>query len=185
MGILEEKFREILKELGHDTDTEGLIDTPKRVITYFKDRYKRITEEDRVNFIKSLTTFSNEGSGMIILKDIDFYSNCLHHGIIFYGKAHIGYIPKDRIFGISKLARIVDFHAKTLQIQENFTKDIIETIVHAIEPIGCGIVVEAVHLCMRARGVEKQNTVMITSEMWGNFMDSAKVRDEFLRLIGK
>jgi GTP cyclohydrolase IA len=183
---MEERMRKILDELGHDTDSEGLKETPFRVIKHFKEAYKSITKEDIKEFKKTLTTFTApKDQGIIILKDIDFYGNCQHHAIPFYGKVHIGYLPKKKILGISKLARIVDFHSKTLQIQEQFTKDVINTIVEVINPKGVGIVVESAHLCMRARGVEKQNAIMLTSEMIGCFRTSSAIKDEFLRLIGK
>lgn len=183
---MEERMRTILEELGHDTDSEGLKETPFRVIKHFKEAYKSITKGDIEEFKKCLTTFTApKDQGIIILKDIDFYSWCQHHAIPFYGKVHIGYLPKKKILGISKLARIVDFHSKTLQIQEQFTKDIINTINEVIHPKGLGIMVESVHLCMRARGVEKQNSTMITSEVLGCFRTSPAVKDEFLRLIGK
>ena len=183
---MEKRIKAILEELGHDTDSEGLKETPFRVIKHFKEVYKYISEEDKKEFLKTLTTFTApKDQGIIILKDIDFYSWCQHHAIPFYGKVHIGYLPKKKILGISKLARIVDFHSKTLQIQEQFTKDIANTIIKAISPKGLGIVVEGIHLCLRARGVEKQNAIMGTSEMMGCFRTSPAVKDEFLRLIGK
>jgi GTP cyclohydrolase IA len=183
---MEEIMRKILDELGHNTNSEELKDTPKRVIKYFKDAVSWINPEEKEDLIKSLTTFTApEDCGIVILKDIDFYSTCAHHVLPFYGVAHIGYLPDVSIVGISKLARIVDFHAKTLQIQEKFTKDIANSIIDAIHPKGVAVVVEGIHLCMRARGVGKQNSIMLTSEMLGVFRESPSARDEFLRLIGK
>ena len=183
---MEERIKSILRELGHDTDTEGLKNTPQRIKKYFIKAFKYITNGDREELTKQLTIFTApEDSGIIVLKDIEFYSTCLHHAIPFYGKVHIGYLPKDKILGISKLARIVDFHAETLQIQEQFTKDIANTIIDTIHPQGVGIVMEGIHLCLRARGVEKQNAIMVTSEMMGVFRTNPAIKDEFLRLIGK
>jgi GTP cyclohydrolase IA len=183
---VEKRIKEILEYLGHDTNREGLKNTPQRIIKYFTHAFKQITDKDKQKFLKGLTTFTApKDSGIVILKDIDFYSTCEHHGLPFYGKVHIGYLPSNKILGISKLARIVDFHAKTLQIQEQFTKDIASTLIKSVNPLGLGIVMEGIHLCMRSRGVEKQNSIMITSEVMGVFRTNSAIRDEFLRLIGK
>ena len=183
---MEKRIKTIIEDLGHDVNTEGLIDTPQRITKHFKGFLKCITDKDRQEFMKTLTTFkATPDTGLIILKDIDFYSTCMHHALVFYGKVHIGYLPNKKIFGISKLARIVDFHSKTLHIQEELTKEITNTIVKAIKPFGVATIIEGIHLCMRARGVEKQNATMVTAQMYGRFRTSQNLRNEFLRLIGK
>ncbi|MFH1284389.1 MAG: GTP cyclohydrolase I FolE [Candidatus Peregrinibacteria bacterium] len=178
---LEKLAKELIIEIGEDPEREGLKETPRRMAKAFeklfggyeKDPAKVITEFDVENYDE-----------MIICKDIDFYSTCEHHMQPFFGKIHIGYIPEKRIVGISKLPRIAEIFSRRLQNQERLTVQIADTLNKIIKPRGVGVVIEAKHLCMMARGVEKQNTVMTTSSFRGLFKNNAKTRSEFLRLIG-
>mgnify|MGYP000169499272 CR=1 FL=1 len=175
-------IRELLKELGEDPEREGLRETPERVeksLRYLTKGYK----EDPKEILGR--TFEVKGyDEMIVVKDIDFFSLCEHHLLPFFGKVHIGYIPKDKVVGISKIARLVEVFSRRLQIQERLTTEIAETLMEHINPLGVGVVCEAVHLCMMMRGVEKQNSVIQTSAMLGVFRKRAETRHEFLTLIG-
>ncbi|MDD2237500.1 MAG: GTP cyclohydrolase I FolE [Kiritimatiellae bacterium] len=170
--------REWLKSLGEDPEREGLLDTPVRV----EETWKYLTRGYRQNIDEVLNgaIFNVKENHMIIVKDIEIYSLCEHHMLPFFGKCHIGYIPNGRVLGVSKLARIADMFARRLQIQERLTNQIAEVIMNRLEPVGVGVVIEAKHLCMMMRGVEKQNSCMITSAMLGNFRRSAATRNEFL-----
>ena len=178
---MQEQVVKILQFIGEDPNREGLIDTPKRV----EKAYQYLTRgyHQKLEEVINGAIFESESDEMIIVRDIEFYSLCEHHMLPFFGKCHIGYIPQGKIFGVSKLARIVDMFARRLQIQERLTAQIAETIMETIGAEGVGVVCEAQHLCMRMRGVEKQNSIMTTSSMLGSFRREASTRQEFLRLI--
>jgi GTP cyclohydrolase I len=173
--------RELLVELGEDPGREGLQRTPERVA----QAYKFLTSGYRMDpkAIVNNAVFQSEANNMVILKSIEVYSLCEHHMLPFFGKCHIGYIPHGRVLGVSKLARIVDAHARRLQIQERLTAQIAQDIMDAIQPEGVGVVMECRHLCMVMRGVEKENSVMTTSTVLGSFHNNAATRAEFLSLV--
>jgi len=180
---IEQLVRELLVEIGEDPEREGLKDTPKRVA----NTYKFLTNGYRENIgdIVKNAVFESHVNNMIIARDIEIYSLCEHHILPFYGNCHIGYIAKDKVLGISKLARIVDLFARRLQIQERLTEQIAYSIADAIDARGVGVVIEARHLCMMMRGVEKQNSVMTTSSVLGEFHSSPSTRSEFFSLINR
>ena len=178
-----ELVREILVELGEDPDREGLVKTPERAAaawTFLTSGYRSKVED-----VVGDAVFGSEVNNMIIARDIEIYSLCEHHMLPFYGRCHIGYIPKDKVLGVSKLARIADHHARRLQIQERLTAQIAADVQRAVGARGGGVVMECRHLCMMMRGVEKQNSVMTTSSVLGSFHDNASTRTEFLDLIGR
>jgi len=178
---LEDDIRNILIKIGEDPNREGLVDTPRRsakAYEFLTRGYKQ-NVEDVING----AVFTDDTSEMVIVRDIEFYSMCEHHILPFFGKCHIGYIPNGKVFGVSKLARIVDMFARRLQLQERLTREVAETLWEAIAPEGVGIVMEAQHLCMLMRGVQKQNSKMVTSCMLGSFRNEPETRAEFLRLI--
>ncbi len=180
---IEPQVRSILESIGENPDREGLIDTPSRVAKayeYILGGYKLDPTQ-----ILEKAVFTEQVNHMVIVKDIEIYSMCEHHMLPFFGKVHIGYISEDKVYGVSKLARVADAFARRLQVQERLTQQIADTIMKPIAAEGVGVVIEAKHLCMMMRGVEKQNSVMTTSAMLGSFREDPKVRDEFLRLIGK
>lgn len=181
MVFMEEAIRKILAHIGEDPEREGLKDTPKRVRKSF-DFLMRGYRQNETEIINN-AVFNEDCDDMIIVRDIEFYSMCEHHMLPFYGKCHIGYIPNGRIFGVSKLARIVDCFARRLQLQERLTRQIAHTILDSVKPEGVGVVMEAQHMCMRMRGVEKQESLMVTSAMLGSFRKEQSTRMEFLNLI--
>ena len=174
-------IKELLIEIGEDPDREGLINTPDRVAESMK--FMTSGYRQNIDEIINGAIFKEECDDMVIVKNIEFYSMCEHHMLPFYGKCHIGYIPKGKIFGVSKLARVVDCFARRLQIQERLTRQIAGTILDKIAPEGVGVVMEAQHMCMTMRGVEKQDSLMVTSAMLGNFRAEQATRAEFLNLI--
>lgn len=178
---MEEAVKQILLAIGEYPDREGLRDTPERVAKSFKflTRGYRQNLEEVING----AFFEADCDDMVIVRDIEFYSLCEHHLLPFYGKCHIGYIPTGKVFGVSKLARLVDMFARRLQLQERLTKQIAGTIEETIAPLGVAVVMEAQHLCMTMRGVQKQNSVMVTSAMLGCFREEVAARNEFLSLI--
>lgn len=178
---MQEQVKEIIKFIGEDPEREGLIDTPKRVEKAYKYLTRGYTQD--LKAVINGAIFESETDEMIIVKDIEFFSLCEHHMLPFFGRCHIGYIPQGKILGVSKLARIVDMFARRLQIQERLTKQISDAVMETLGAEGVGVVCEAQHLCMRMRGVEKQNSVMTTSSMIGSFREEAAARSEFLRLI--
>jgi GTP cyclohydrolase I len=180
---IEQIIRELLIEIGEDPEREGLKDTPRRVAK----TYETLTEGYRqdINKIIKNAVFESHVNNMIIARDIEIYSLCEHHMLPFYGSCHIGYIAKDRVLGISKLARIVDFYARRLQIQERLTEQIADSVSEAVDAVGVGVVIEARHLCMMMRGVEKQHSVMTTSSVLGDFRSSPSTRSEFFSLINR
>lgn len=178
---MEEQIRTILRALGEDPDREGLAKTPHRVaqaLTFLTQGY----QQDPAQVIND-ALFSEEYEEMIVQKDIDFYSLCEHHLLPFFGKAHVAYIPHHKIVGISKLARLVDVYARRLQVQERLTAQIANTIMEKLDPLGVAVVIEAEHLCMRMRGVQKQNSIIITSTLLGAFRTRQETRNEFMNLI--
>jgi GTP cyclohydrolase I len=179
--MIEEQIRQILKAIGEDPDREGLQRTPQRVsqaLTFLTRGY----EMDPGQVINE-ALFTEDYEEMIVQKDIDFYSLCEHHMLPFFGKAHVAYIPHHKIVGISKLARLVDVYARRLQVQERMTNQIATTIMDKLDALGVAVVLEAEHLCMRMRGVEKQNSYVITSSLLGAFRSRVETRNEFMNLI--
>lgn len=178
---LEELYRQIIKGVGEDPSREGLMKTPARAakaMQYLTHGYQQSVDEVVNNAI-----FESENNQMILVRDIELYSLCEHHLLPFIGKCHVAYIPTGKVIGLSKIARIVDMFARRLQIQENLTKQIADTLMQTIQPAGVGVIIEAQHLCMMMRGVEKQNSKMTTSMMLGTFLDHDRTRSEFLRLV--
>jgi len=178
---MQELIRQLLAELGEDPSREGLVDTPKRVEKALRFLTSGYTAD--VDTVLNNALFTVDYNEMVIVKDIDFYSLCEHHLLPFFGRCHIAYIPQGRVIGLSKIPRIVEIFARRLQIQERMTSEIGETIKRAIDPLGVAVVLEATHLCMAMRGVEKQNSFAITSAMLGVFQNDARTRMEFLELI--
>ena len=177
----EEAVKTILEYLENDPTREGLLDTPKRVIDSFDEIFSGYGQ-DAANVLSS--TFNSEGyDGIVLLRDIEFHSTCEHHLQPFNGRAHVAYIPVDRIVGISKLARLVEMHARRLQNQERITKSVADDLETYVSPLGCAVIIEARHGCMRCRGVAKQNAVMTTSSMKGVFFDKSDARAELMQLI--
>ncbi|HKK28185.1 MAG TPA: GTP cyclohydrolase I FolE [Gemmatimonadota bacterium] len=178
---MEDLVREELLRLGEDPSREGLARTPERVSESLRwlTRGYEMTVEDAVNG----AIFEDEHDSMVLVKDIELYSLCEHHMLPFFGKVHVAYIPDGRIVGLSKLPRIVEVFARRLQVQERLTEQIAQAVEDALAPRGVGVVVEAYHLCMMMRGVEKQNSKTITSAVRGNFRSDNRTRDEFLRLV--
>ena len=171
----------LLEYLEGDCTREGLVDTPKRVIESWEEIFSGYDEEPS-DILAS--TFNGEGyDGIVLLKDIEFHSTCEHHLQPFSGKAHVAYIPTDRIVGISKLSRIVDLHARRLQNQERITMSVADDLETHLKPLGAGVIIEASHGCMRCRGVKKQKAIMTTSAMRGVFFDKPEARQELLQLI--
>jgi GTP cyclohydrolase I len=178
---MQDLIRRLLAELGEDPTREGLLNTPKRV----EKAYRFLTSgyDADIDQVLNNALFSVDYSEMVIVKDIDFYSLCEHHLLPFFGKCHVAYIPTDKVIGLSKIPRLVDVFARRLQVQERMTNQIADTIRDKISPLGVAVVVEATHLCMSMRGVEKQNSFAVTSAMHGAFRDNARTRIEFLELI--
>ena len=178
---MEEQIRHILKAIGEDPDREGLLKTPHRVaeaLSFFTRGYAMDPEK-----VINDALFTEDYEEMIVQKDIDFFSLCEHHMLPFFGKAHVAYIPHHKIVGISKLARLVDVFARRLQVQERMTNQIATTVMDRLDALGVAVVLEAEHLCMRMRGVEKQNSYVITSSLLGAFRTRQETRNEFMTLI--
>lgn len=182
---IEKLIKELLFELEEDPEREGLQRTPHRVAASFEFLTSgyRTDIDELIN--GAIFTPEDKASNMIIVRDIEFYSLCEHHMLPFYGRCHIGYIPNDKVFGLSKIARIVDMFAHRLQIQERLTEQVAHLLMDTINPQGVGVIMEAHHLCMMMRGVEKQNSAMVTSSVLGTFRSSAATRSEFLTLIAR
>ncbi len=178
---IESHIEAILKELGEDPGRDGLLKTPQRVakaMRFFSKGYQQDPAE-----ILTGALFDVDYNEMVILKDIDFYSLCEHHMVPFFGRVHVAYVPKGKVVGLSKIPRTVEIFARRLQVQERLTMDIAQTLESVLKPKGVGVVVEAKHLCMMMRGVEKQNSFAITSSLRGSFESDSKTRSEFLELI--
>jgi GTP cyclohydrolase IA len=173
--------RELLEQLGEDPDREGLRATPARVEASLKwlTRGYGMSVDDVIGD----ALFEEKHESMICVRDIEIYSLCEHHLLPFFGKAHVAYLPNGRIVGLSKIPRVVEVYARRLQVQERLTDQIADALCRVLDPLGVGVVIEAYHLCMMMRGVEKQNSKTITSALRGAFRDDAKTRDEFLRLV--
>ncbi len=178
---MQELLRELIVRLGEDPGRDGLLRTPERMqrsLEYLTKGYR----EDPEKLLKG-ALFNVDYDEMVIVKDIEMFSLCEHHLLPFFGKVHVAYIPKGKVIGLSKLPRLIDIFARRLQVQERLTTQIAETIQRAIEPQGVGVVIEARHLCMMMRGVEKQHSAAVTSSMLGAFREEKETRDEFLSLI--
>ena len=178
---MQEIIRQLLSELGEDPSREGLVATPRRVERALK--FLTGGYQADVDAIINDALFTVDYNEMVIVKDIDFYSLCEHHLLPFFGKCHVAYIPNGRVVGLSKIPRLVDVFARRLQVQERLTNQVAETILEKVRPLGVAVVVEAQHLCMSMRGVEKQNSVAVTSAMLGAFRNDARTRGEFLELL--
>jgi len=177
----EDLVRELIVRLGEDPAREGLTRTPDRVRRAYEFLTKGYTEDADALLKKALFTVSYDE--MVIVKDIEMFSLCEHHMLPFFGKVHVAYIPNGKVIGLSKIPRLIEIFARRLQIQERLTTQIAETIQNAIQPQGVGVVIEARHLCMMMRGVEKQHSAAVTSAMLGSFRESEETRTEFLSLI--
>lgn len=173
--------RDLLLALGEDPDREGLVKTPERVEKALK--FLTSGYDADIDRVLNDALFTVDYSEMVIVKDIDFYSLCEHHLLPFFGKCHVAYLPSRRVIGLSKIPRLVDVFSRRLQVQERLTSQIAETIREKIAPLGVAVVIEATHLCMSMRGVEKQNSFAVTSAMLGSFRENARTRMEFLELI--
>ena len=178
---MQDLVRNLLAELGEDPDREGLLNTPRRVEKAM--RFLTSGYAADIDQVLNNALFTVDYSEMVIVKDIDFYSLCEHHLLPFFGKCHVAYLPSNRVIGLSKIPRIVDVFSRRLQVQERLTSQIADTISEKIAPLGVAVVVEATHLCMSMRGVEKQNSFAVTSSMLGTFRSDARTRMEFLELI--
>jgi GTP cyclohydrolase IA len=181
LGRIAGAYREQLQAIGEDIDREGLLRTPgraARALEFLTQGYRQNLDE-----IINGAVFESNASEIILVKDIELYSLCEHHLLPFIGRAHVAYLPNGKVIGLSKVARIVDVFARRLQIQENLTTQIAESLMNCLQPSGVAVVVEAKHLCMMMRGVEKQNSVMKTSCLLGTFKDDARTRSEFLSLL--
>ena len=181
LSTMEDSYRELLEAIGEDTHREGLLKTPSRAARAFEfltNGYRQSLEE-----VVNDAIFTSDASEIVLVKDIELYSMCEHHLLPFIGKAHVAYIPNGKVIGLSKVARIVDVFARRLQIQENLTMQIADALMKTLHPSGVGVVIEAKHLCMMMRGVEKQNSAMKTSCLLGSFKEDARTRSEFLALL--
>ncbi len=179
---MEKAITDILLEIGENPNREGLIKTPQRVAKawqYITSGYNQNLDE----VLNGAVFHDEENNNMIIVKDIEMYSMCEHHLLPFFGKCHVGYIPRNKIIGLSKIPRIVDMFARRLQVQERLTTQIAQTLQEILDPVGIGVVMEAKHLCSMMRGVEKQNSAMVTSAVYGELHDCPETRAEFFELI--
>jgi len=178
---LESHVREMLQLVGENPEREGLLGTPKRVaeVMHFLTGGYDLTVKDVVKN----ALFEEQGEEMVIVKDVEFYSLCEHHMLPFFGRAHIGYLPRNRIIGLSKIARVVDIFARRLQVQERLTTQIARGLLEVLNAHGVAVVLEAVHFCMVMRGVQKQNSKTVTSSMLGAFREDSRSRSEFMELI--
>ena len=179
---MEQAFRTILEQVGEDPKREGLLDTPARAAKAMEFLTKGYSET--LDSLVNEALFASDTSEMILVQDIELYSMCEHHMLPFIGKCHVAYLPTGRVLGLSKVARIVDMYARRLQIQENLTKQIAEAIASVTGAAGVGVIIEAQHMCMMMRGVEKQNSMMKTSMMLGQFQANQSTRMEFLSILG-
>lgn len=183
MKALSDLYSQVITGLGEDVNREGLLDTPKRAakaMQFLTSGYEQSLED-----IVNNAVFASDNDEMVVISDIEMYSMCEHHMLPFIGKVHIGYLPNGNVLGLSKFARITDMFARRLQIQENLTKQIAEAVQEVTGARGVAVVIEARHMCMMMRGVQKQNSSMSTSVMMGSFREQQATRSEFLRLIGK
>jgi GTP cyclohydrolase IA len=181
LHTMEHAYRDIIAAIGEDLSRPGLVDTPLRAAKAMQF-LTRGYEQD-IDKVINNALFPSSSEEMVIVKNIELYSMCEHHMLPFIGKCHVAYLPKGKVLGLSKIARIVDMYARRLQIQENLTKEIAEVIIQKTDAAGAAVIIEAQHMCMMMRGVEKQNSVMTTSCMLGAFRNSQNTRNEFLSLI--
>lgn len=180
-GSIQEQVRRILEYIGEDPDREGLAKTPERVARAYAYLTKGYLEDPKAVINQAM--FTEDYQEMVLVRDIDFFSLCEHHLLPFYGRAHVAYIPKHRIVGLSKVARLVEVFSRRLQVQERLTTQLANTVMEELDPLGVGVIVRAEHLCMRMRGVEKQNSVVTTSAMLGAFRNNQATREEFITLV--
>jgi GTP cyclohydrolase I len=178
---IEPLVRDMLRSLGEDPEREGLAKTPQRVARSLEFLTRGYSQDPKEVINDAL--FTEDYQEMIVLRDLDFFSLCEHHILPFFGKAHVAYIPQHRIVGISKLARLVDVYSRRLQVQERMTTQIANTLMDTLDPLGVAVVLHAEHLCMRMRGVEKQNSIVVTSAMLGVFRNHQETRQEFMTLV--
>ncbi|BBM84093.1 GTP cyclohydrolase 1 2 [Candidatus Uabimicrobium amorphum] len=178
---MEKIFTDLIEQIGEDPEREGLVKTPQRAAKAF--RFLTQGYEQDIYEITNDAIFTSDANDMVVVKNIELYSLCEHHLLPFIGTCHVGYLPNGKVIGLSKIARIVDMFARRLQIQENLTRQIANAMMEILQPLGVGVVVESKHLCMMMRGVEKQNSLMKTSCMLGNFRNQPQTRSEFLHLI--
>ena len=183
----EERVREavelMLAEVGEDPTRAGLVRTPERFASAL--RFLTSGYDTNIDEVVNDALFAVASNEMVIVRDIDFYSLCEHHLLPFFGRCHVAYLPRERVIGLSKIPRLIEMFSRRLQVQERFTNQIASTLADVLDPLGVGVVVEATHLCIRMRGVEKQNAFAVTSAMRGSFRDDARTRMEFLELIGR
>ena len=180
---IEQAYRDLLEAIGENSERQGLMKTPARAaraLEFLTQGYRQSVAE-----IVNGAIYDSDASEIILVKDIELYSLCEHHLLPFIGRAHVAYIPNGKVIGLSKMARMVDVFARRLQIQENLTTQVADALMDVLNPEGVAVVIEAKHLCMMMRGVEKQNSIMKTSCLLGCFKDSATTRSEFLSLLGK
>lgn len=182
-GEAEEAVRTLIRWAGDDPNRDGLLGTPERVVRAY-DEFFAGYNEDPMEMLQKTFSETEGYDEMVVLRDIDFHSHCEHHIVPIIGKAHVGYLPSERVVGISKLARVIETFARRLQIQEKLTAQIANTLEEVLQPKGVAVVIEAVHQCMTTRGVKKQGVSLVTSRMLGQFRDDAKTRREFLSIIG-
>ena len=178
---MEHLIKQILEHIGEDPEREGLLETPARVARSYREICSGYAQDPDTMVQKAL--FQAEGKEMIVVNDIDFFSLCEHHMLPFFGKAHVAYIPNEKIVGLSKIARVVEAYARRLQVQERMTAQIATCLMRNLDALGVAVVLRAQHLCMMMRGIQKQNSFAVTSEMLGNFEANPKTRAEFLSLI--
>lgn len=180
-GSFENLVKQMLEQLGEDPHRDGLLETPARVTASLKwlTRGYQMSVEDVIGN----AVFQEKHESMILVRDIEIYSMCEHHMLPFFGRAHVAYLPNGHIVGLSKIPRVVEVFARRLQVQERLTDQVADALCRVLKPLGVGVVIEAFHLCMMMRGVEKQNSKTVTSALRGAFRDDAKTRDEFLRLV--
>ncbi len=179
--LLESLYRQIIENIGEDPNRQGLVKTPLRAAKALEFLTSGYNQE--LNTVLNEAIFDEDFDEMVIVKDIEFYSLCEHHILPFWGKCHVGYLPRKQIIGISKIPRIVDMFARRLQVQERLTREIAEALETVLDPTGVGVVMEAQHMCMMARGVEKQASKMTTNAMLGTFREDSSTRAEFLRCV--
>lgn len=182
LSRVETLTRDLLAQIGEDPDREGLLRTPLRVAkawAYFSEGYGK-----DLDTLLNGAVFHEECSEMVVVKDIEFFSLCEHHLLPFFGRAHVGYIPRGKVVGLSKIPRIVDMFARRLQVQERLTHQVAEAIREVLDPAGVAVILEGRHMCMQMRGVEKQNSYATTSAMLGEFHDDLETRSEFLSIVG-
>ncbi len=177
---IEDTIIEQLKFIGEDPNREGLLKTPQRVVKTWQELFQGYKQDPK----DLLTVFSSDGySQIVLLKDVEVFSMCEHHMLPFFGRAHVAYIPNGKIVGISKLARLVELYSRRLQIQERIGEEVVRALMEHLAPAGCACIIEAVHMCMRMRGVSKQNSTMVTSSLRGVFMTDTSARSELMELI--